>query len=159
MVLSWRRCRSAVLLFPAINLPIFLLYCLGVEFVTIPSFDSNQPTDGGLAVILAHVVMHLYLYLLPFAAWLVDAAVWEDESQETAQSAWTVPPGDQDDFTVTLQNKQTVPVSWDGWDKPWYDKYLNGEWSNDLWVTSYDYSQAPFSQLLAGEMNFAQKCK
>ncbi|PGH14196.1 hypothetical protein AJ79_03169 [Helicocarpus griseus UAMH5409] len=75
---------------------------------------------------------------------------------ETAQDAWTVPAGTQDDFTVTLRNGQTVPFSWNGWTAPWTDTYLNGKTVNDLWVTSYDYHIAPFQKHIAEDIDVSR---
>ncbi|KAK2811473.1 hypothetical protein FQN50_002096 [Emmonsiellopsis sp. PD_5] len=65
------------------------------------------------------------------------------------QAGWGVPDGSQPDFTVTLRNGQSVPFSWKGWNSTWTDEYLGGKATNDLWVTSFDYTVAPFAELLA----------
>ncbi|KAL1884835.1 hypothetical protein Plec18167_001490 [Paecilomyces lecythidis] len=67
---------------------------------------------------------------------------------QTAQSYWTVPDGQLPDFQQTFKNQQVLPIAWNGWDSDWTGEYLEGLSIVDLWVTSFNYDQYPYSQLL-----------
>ncbi|PGH19574.1 hypothetical protein AJ80_03910 [Polytolypa hystricis UAMH7299] len=80
----------------------------------------------------------------------------ETGRSQVAQDSWSVPDGQQDDFTVTLRKGQTIPFSWRGWSSVWTDTYLNKKTINDLWVTSYDYHVAPFAELIAQDIDVSR---
>lgn len=69
---------------------------------------------------------------------------------QTAQSYWTVPDGQLPDFQQTFKNQQVLPIAWNGWDSDWTGEYLEGLSIVDLWVTSFNYDQYPYSHLIHG---------
>lgn len=77
-------------------------------------------------------------------------ALFEGVWAETAQSYWTVPDGQLADFKQTFKNQQTLPVAWNGWNSVWTGEYLDNLTIADLWVTSFNYDQYQYSQLLHG---------
>jgi hypothetical protein len=73
---------------------------------------------------------------------------------ETVQSFWTVPNGALGgDFKQTFIDGETLPISWEGWSSVWTDTFLDSVTVADLWVTSYNYEQYQYSQLLTSTYN------
>jgi hypothetical protein len=65
------------------------------------------------------------------------------------KAGWILPDPNGADFTQTFYEDDTFPVAWQGWPSSSIDKYLQGTNVLDLWITSYDYNQFPYTQLLA----------
>src|SRR5215469_3891857 len=86
-----------------------------------------------------------YFYLLPLLdLYLLFPRI---SSQESVQQAiWTVPNGQEPDFSNTFTVGNTIPISWN------QDGNGTVEENNalDLWVTTFDYSVHQYSQLLEG---------
>ncbi|GAD94946.1 conserved hypothetical protein [Paecilomyces variotii No. 5] len=79
---------------------------------------------------------------------LLFAYLVRTSCEQTAQSYWTVPDGQLPDFQQTCKDQQVLPIAWNGWDSDWTGEYLEGLTIVDLWVTSFNYDQYPYSQLL-----------
>jgi hypothetical protein len=76
-------------------------------------------------------------------------------SAETVQSFWTVPNGALGgDFKQTFIDGETLPISWEGWSSVWTDTFLDNVTVVDLWVTSYNYEQYQYSQLLTSAYHY-----
>ena len=69
---------------------------------------------------------------------------------QTAQSYWTVPNGNLPDFRQTFSDGEALPIAWNGWDSTRTDEFLDGVTVADLWVTSYEYGDYPYAQLVTG---------
>lgn len=57
------------------------------------------------------------------------------------------------DFKQTFIDGETLPISWEGWSSVWTDTFLDNVTVADLWVTSYNYKQYQYSQLLTSTYN------
>jgi hypothetical protein len=63
------------------------------------------------------------------------------------EAGWSNPHPD-DDFSQIFYEGDTFPIAWVGWPATTIDSYLKGTNVADLWITSFDYDQTPFTQLL-----------
>ncbi|KAK2741764.1 hypothetical protein FQN57_005508 [Myotisia sp. PD_48] len=71
------------------------------------------------------------------------------------QRPWTFPPGNQKDYSTTLNNGKEYTVGWVGWEKIWIDYYLGADPMNDLWVVSVDQAKSGFGQFIKGPFNIS----
>lgn len=81
---------------------------------------------------------------------LVVVFLFSSVIAETVQSGWTVPNGNLPDFRQTFTDAETLPLAWNGWTSDWTNEYLDGDTVANLWVTSFNYGDYEYAQLLQG---------
>ncbi|QKX60972.1 uncharacterized protein TRUGW13939_08118 [Talaromyces rugulosus] len=90
-----------------------------------------------------------------FSTILVIASFERLVATKTAQNYWTVPNGNQPDFSQTFSNGETLPIAWNGWDSEWTGYFLDGATVANLWVTSYNYQAYQYTQELSKDVNIS----
>jgi hypothetical protein len=63
------------------------------------------------------------------------------------EAGWTNPHPDAD-FSQIFYGGDTFPIAWKGWPASSIEKYIQGINVVDLWITSFDYDETPYNQLL-----------
>lgn len=66
------------------------------------------------------------------------------------EAPWVVPDGNSTDFTQTFTNGAPLAIAWEGWDTNTRLFVLGDITKANLWVTSFDFKEVQYSQLLAG---------
>lgn len=67
------------------------------------------------------------------------------------ETGWSNPHPDAD-FSQTFYEGDIFPIAWVGWPSTTIDSYLKSINIVDLWITSFDYDQNPYTQQLTSEL-------
>jgi hypothetical protein len=73
-------------------------------------------------------------------------------SVDPVEAGWTLPNPNDADFNQLFYEGNTLPIAWTGWPASSIDNFLHGANPVDLWITSFDYNQTPYNQLLTSRL-------
>ncbi|KAL3419601.1 hypothetical protein PVAG01_08099 [Phlyctema vagabunda] len=86
-----------------------------------------------------------------FSILVLQASYCMAQAQTVQEAIWNIPDSSLSDLSQTFTSGTTLPLSWNPYKSSAYIDASNS--LLDLWVSTYDFAQNPYSQLLKENIN------